>query len=49
VTYIADAKAHPGKIIMATAGNGSGPHIYGELFKMMAGVDLRANGPRFAA
>jgi tripartite-type tricarboxylate transporter receptor subunit TctC len=25
---------------MATAGNGSGPHIYGELFKMMAGVDL---------
>jgi tripartite-type tricarboxylate transporter receptor subunit TctC len=38
--FVAYAKAHPGKINMATAGNGSGPHIYGELFKMMAGVDL---------
>ena len=38
--FIAYAKARPGKINMATAGNGSGPHIYGELFKMMAGVDL---------
>ena len=38
--FIAYAKANPGKINMATAGNGSGPHIYGELFKMMAGVDL---------
>jgi Tripartite tricarboxylate transporter family receptor len=38
--FIAYAKENPGKINMATAGNGSGPHIYGELFKMMAGVDL---------
>jgi tripartite-type tricarboxylate transporter receptor subunit TctC len=38
--FIAYAKTNPGKINMATAGNGSGPHIYGELFKMMAGVDL---------
>jgi tripartite-type tricarboxylate transporter receptor subunit TctC len=38
--FIACAKANPGKINMATAGNGSGPHIYGELFKMMAGVEL---------
>jgi tripartite-type tricarboxylate transporter receptor subunit TctC len=38
--FIAYAKANPSKINMTTAGNGSGPHIYGELFKMMAGVDL---------
>jgi tripartite-type tricarboxylate transporter receptor subunit TctC len=38
--FIAYAKANPGRINMATAGNGSGPHIYGELFKMMAGVEL---------
>ncbi len=38
--FITYAKAHPGKISMATAGNGSAPHVYGELFKMMAGVDL---------
>ena len=38
--FIAYAKANPGKINMATAGVGSGPHLYGELFKMMAGVDL---------
>ena len=25
---------------MASAGNGSGPHLFGELFKMMAGVDM---------
>ncbi len=40
--FIAYAKAHPGKINMATAGNGSTPHVFGELFKMMAGVDLVA-------
>src|SRR5262249_55418178 len=34
------AKAHPGKINMATAGSGSMLHVYGELFKMMAGVDM---------
>ena len=48
--FIAYAKANPGKINMATAGIGSGTHIYGELFKMMAGVDLipvayRGGGP----
>jgi tripartite-type tricarboxylate transporter receptor subunit TctC len=38
--FIAYAKAHPGKISMASAGVGSGPHLGGELFKMMAGVDM---------
>jgi tripartite-type tricarboxylate transporter receptor subunit TctC len=37
---IAYAKANPGKISMASAGNGSAPHMAGELFKMMAGVDM---------
>jgi tripartite-type tricarboxylate transporter receptor subunit TctC len=48
--FIAYANAKPGKINMASAGNGSAPHIAGELFKMMAGVDLvhipyRGQGP----
>jgi len=30
----------PGKINMASGGNGSAPHVFGELFKQMAGVDL---------
>ena len=38
--FIAYAKANPGKINMASAGNGTGPHVAGELFKMMAGVDM---------
>jgi tripartite-type tricarboxylate transporter receptor subunit TctC len=38
--FIAYAKANPGKINMATGGIGSAGHIYGELFKVMAGVDL---------
>src|SRR5580692_1764635 len=38
--YITYAKANPGKINMASNGIGSGPHVAGELFKMMAGVDL---------
>jgi tripartite-type tricarboxylate transporter receptor subunit TctC len=47
---IAFAKANPGKINMASAGNGSPPHVAGELFKMMAGVDIvhvpyRGGGP----
>jgi tripartite-type tricarboxylate transporter receptor subunit TctC len=37
---IAYAKADPGKLLMASAGIGSAPHLYGELFKSMAGVDL---------
>ena len=38
--FIAYAKSNPGKINMASSGSGSSPHIIGELFKMMAGVDL---------
>jgi tripartite-type tricarboxylate transporter receptor subunit TctC len=38
--FIAYAKANPGKIVMASVGNGTTPHLAGELFKMMAGVDL---------
>ena len=38
--FIAYAKANPGKINMASAGNGSPPHVFGELFKLMTGVDL---------
>src|SRR6202046_3645964 len=38
--FIAYAKANPGKINMASNGVGSGPHVAGELFQMMAGVDL---------
>jgi tripartite-type tricarboxylate transporter receptor subunit TctC len=37
---IAYAKANPGKLAYGSAGNGSGPHVAGELFKIMAGVDL---------
>jgi tripartite-type tricarboxylate transporter receptor subunit TctC len=38
--FIAYAKANPGKMTMASAGNGSPPHVAGELFKMMTGVDM---------
>jgi tripartite-type tricarboxylate transporter receptor subunit TctC len=38
--FIAYAKAKPGKINMANPGTGTGPHMSGQLFKMMAGVDL---------
>jgi tripartite-type tricarboxylate transporter receptor subunit TctC len=38
--FIAFAKANPGKINMASGGVGSPLHVAGELFKMMAGVDL---------
>jgi tripartite-type tricarboxylate transporter receptor subunit TctC len=34
------ARANPGKVDMASAGNGSTPHMAGELFKQMAGVDM---------
>jgi tripartite-type tricarboxylate transporter receptor subunit TctC len=37
---IAYAKSNPGKINMASGGNGSAQHIYGEYFKMLAGIDL---------
>jgi len=47
---IAFATANPGKVNMATAGIGSTPHIFGELFKKMTGVNLlpvhyRGGGP----
>jgi tripartite-type tricarboxylate transporter receptor subunit TctC len=38
--FIAYAKANPGKISMASGGNGVPSHVSGELFKMMAGVNL---------
>ena len=38
--FIAYAKANPGKVKMASTGNGSSPHVTGELFKMMTGVDV---------
>jgi len=38
--FIAYAKANPGKVNMASAGTGSTPHLAGEMFKTMAGVDL---------
>jgi tripartite-type tricarboxylate transporter receptor subunit TctC len=38
--FIAYAKANPGKVSMASSGTGTGPHLAGELFKMMAGVEM---------
>ena len=38
--FIAYAKANPGKLNMASPGSGSTPHVTGELFKMMTGVDM---------
>jgi tripartite-type tricarboxylate transporter receptor subunit TctC len=38
--FIAYAKANPKKINMASGGNGGVTHVTGELFKMMAGVDI---------
>jgi tripartite-type tricarboxylate transporter receptor subunit TctC len=38
--FIAHAKTNPGKINYPSAGTGTGSHISGELFKMMAGVDM---------
>jgi tripartite-type tricarboxylate transporter receptor subunit TctC len=51
--FIAYAKANPGNINMASAGIGNGTHLVGELFKMMAGVDMvhvpyRGGGPALA-
>jgi tripartite-type tricarboxylate transporter receptor subunit TctC len=48
--FIAFAKANVGKLNMASAGNGTGQHIYGELFKVMTGVNMthvpyRGNAP----
>ena len=51
--FIAYAKASPGKITMSSAGNGTAPHMAGELFKMLADVDIihvpyRGGGPALA-
>ena len=51
--FIAYAKANPGKIAMSSAGNGTPPHMAGELFKMMADLDIvhvpyRGGGPALA-
>jgi len=51
--FIAYAKANPGKITMASGGNGAPSHISGEMFKMLAGVDMvhvpyRGAGPALA-
>jgi len=48
--FIAHAKANPGKLNMASPGVGTTPHLAGELFKAMAGVDMthvpyRGGGP----
>jgi len=48
--FVSHAKANPDKVNMASAGNGSAPHMAGELFKTMAGVNLvhvpyRGQGP----
>jgi len=38
--FIAYAKANPGRLSMASPGNGTLPHIAGELFKITAGLDM---------
>jgi tripartite-type tricarboxylate transporter receptor subunit TctC len=48
--FIAYAKANPGKVNMASAGNGTPGHVSGELFKMMTGINIvhvpyRGGGP----
>jgi len=48
--FIAHAKANPGKLSMASGGTGTASHMAGELFKMMAGVNMvhvpyRGGGP----
>jgi tripartite-type tricarboxylate transporter receptor subunit TctC len=50
---IALAKTKPGTLSFASSGNGSPPHLAGELFKWMAGVDMvhipyKGNGPAYA-
>jgi tripartite-type tricarboxylate transporter receptor subunit TctC len=52
--FIAYAKANQGKINMASAGNGTGPHVAGELFNMMSGsamihVPFRGGPPALTA
>jgi tripartite-type tricarboxylate transporter receptor subunit TctC len=44
--FIAYAKANPGKLDLGTAGNGSPPHMFAELFMYMTGVKLNVIGYR---
>jgi len=44
--FIAYAKEHPGKLDLGTAGNGSPPHMFAELFMYMTGVKLNVIGYR---
>lgn len=51
--FVAYAKAHPGQISMASPGIGTSPHMAGELFRLMAGIDMvhvpyRASPPALA-
>lgn len=51
---VAAAKRAPGTLTYSSSGNGSGPHLSGELFKMLAGVDLvhvpyKGGGPEMSA
>lgn len=48
--FIAEAKAAPGKLMMASSGNGTSIHLSGELFKQITGVEMphvpyRGSGP----
>jgi tripartite-type tricarboxylate transporter receptor subunit TctC len=52
--FVNYAKGNPGKVNMASAGIGSGSHLAGELFRVMAGIELvhvpfRGNGPALTA
>src|ERR1043165_6079047 len=38
--FVAHAKANPGKLNFASSGNGTSVHMSGELFKLMAGIDI---------
>jgi tripartite-type tricarboxylate transporter receptor subunit TctC len=44
--FIAYAKASPGKMVLGTAGNGSPPHMFAELFMAITGVNLNVVGYR---
>lgn len=51
---IAAAKHSPGRLTYSSSGNGSGPHLAGELFKMLAGIDIvhvpyKGGGPEMTA
>ena len=50
--FVAYAKANPGKINMASPGAGTSPHLSGELFKLMTGIEMqhipyRGAGPAY--